>query len=552
MAGVATAPAQAVLGVREQVALIAELRWQLFRNALRAGKNWQDILGYIVLLPTLALMTLGGAVSMGVATYFLLNRNQPEGIGLLLLAIFLAWQLLPILFGAFAVELDFRTLLVFPLRFPTFFWVSLIYGLLDPAAATSLLWLAGLTTGIALARPELLPWAAVVLLVFAAANLFLNRLIHSWLERLLARRRGRELLITVFILSILALQLFGIVGERWGSRAKPYLQKAAGMTVVLPPGLAGRSVAEAARSNLLGAVADAALLAGYGGLFGWLLRRRLIHKYRGEEVSESRRPEAVAAGARVRPGWVLPGFSGSVAAIYEKEVRYFLRNGPMLITLIIPVLIFLPLVFPTGGSRSGSNPFARAPDLVFPAAVAYMVMVLSHLAYNSLAFEGYGVQFLLAAPVRFRDVMLAKNLFYTTLIGLELLIVWLFIGLFLKPPGLLVLATTLAALALAVLVNLTVGNVLSLQFPRRFDFGKFRQRQSGLTVVVLLGVMLVLVVGGGFVFVLAWRWHKLWLAGVIFLALAGAALVLYLIMLDRTSRLAEARRDVLLGELCRP
>src|ERR1039458_10695774 len=84
--------------------------------------------------------------------------------------------------------------------------------------------------------------------------------------------------------------------------------------------------------------------------------------------------------------------------------------------------------------------------------------------------------------------MLAKNLFHGTLIGLEALLVLGVLTAMGHPPGLLIILATWAALMFAALIHLGVGNWLSLQFPRKFEFGVRRQRPSGLTMLISFGL----------------------------------------------------------------
>src|SRR5208337_3146370 len=106
----------------------------------------------------------------------------------------------------------------------------------------------------------------------------------------------------------------------------------------------------------------------------------------------------------LRLGWNLPGFTTPVAAVFEKEMRYLLRSGPMLLTLIMP--IFVLIIFRFGAmnaARQSGFPFARTPDMAFPAAAGYTLLILTNLVYNSFGGDAGGIQFFYASPVRFRE-----------------------------------------------------------------------------------------------------------------------------------------------------
>ncbi|MGH9817897.1 MAG: hypothetical protein ACRD6I_17655, partial [Candidatus Acidiferrales bacterium] len=119
-----------------------------------------------------------------------------------------------------------------------------------------------------------------------------------------------------------------------------------------------------------------------------------------------------------------------------------------------------------------------------------------------------------------------------------------------RAPGALSTAVTLAALPFLLLAQLTAGNLLSLHFPRRFDFGRFKQRQSGMSVLLGLLQQIVTVGIAGAIFALArWSGH-LWVAGLVYPVLGAAMWQAYRIALEHYDHLAARRREALLDELC--
>lgn len=547
MAGVAAAP-----GVWQQVWLVAGLRWRLLRNSLRSQRAQLELIGNFLVVGLGGLLAVGGAVGFAAGAFLAVNRNTPQTLVLLLWAVLLVWQLLPLLLAAFSSGAGMRGLLHLPFRFRAFFLLHLFYGLFDPAAMLSLAWLAGIAAGVTLAKPVLLPWTLLLLAVFAAFCLFLNRVIYLWLERLLARRRTREILFVVFILAMLSLQFLGPAMERWGKAVAPYWQAIYEWTWLLPPGLAGESL-----FGVRGVAMQAAAAAGlalYAAAFGLLLRRRLLAQYRGEDLGETMAPEQlqpVKREAASELAWELPGLSRPVAAVFRKEVRYLQRNSVLLLNLLAPLLILAFLAFAQTAGRN-SQFLSRAPiEILFPAAIGYALLVLTQTSYNSFAFEGRGIQFYLLAPVRFREVLLGKNLLQAILIAAEFAVIWVVVAVLAAPPGPALTLATLVAAAFVVLVNFSVGNYMSLAYPRRFDFGKFRQRQSGMTVLVTLAVQLFTMGLSGLIFAGTYFLKKIWLAVLAFLLLAAAAYALYHWSLGHCSQLAERKREVLTAELCR-
>jgi ABC-2 type transport system permease protein len=288
-------------------------------------------------------------------------------------------------------------------------------------------------------------------------------------------------------------------------------------------------------------------------VLGWLLAIRLRAEYRGENLSEARRP-AAEARSTVREGWNVAGFSPTVAALFEKDLRYLLRNTAAYLTLLVPVLIILMLSM--GRHRSPHRKitgFMLGPSTYFPIGVAYILLTLAGLGYNNMAYDGPGLPMLFAAPVRFRDVMVAKNLLQTMVLAAEVIIVFVVVQFVGGPTPPAVVGLTLAAALWVFLTNLTVGNLVSLYFPRKWKPGQMRRQQgSGVAVALSLGVQ---VVAGGLVAVLyflsRWAGNTAW-CGVGLLGLAGIAWLAYRRVLNLVSGIAWKRREALMAELSRP
>lgn len=539
------------VGMGTQAALIAGLRWRLLRNSLRMGRARWELAAQIVLGAAASVVAVATGVGLGMGAYLLMSRGQPEKLAVMLLVVFLGWQLLPLLVAVSGIEFDFRNLLRFPLRFSTFFLLSVLYGLFEPAGVAALLWLGCIGGGIYLARPDLLSATAVALVTLAGVSLLFNRILFSWLERVFEERRKREAFFLVFLLGLLSIQLFVALGERWGKELDLILEPVRPLADVLPPGAASRAIASGARGEAQGVAEHIVLLGAYGLGCAVLLRRRLRAQYLGEDAGESRVAGLGSQQRAVLFGWKLPGFPGPVTAMVEKEARYVVRNGPMVLTMLVPLFFIVFFAIVKGGPEEEIEFLARAPEMMFPSAVAYALLVLAPLAYNCFAFDGRGIQALMLAPVRFRDVLVGMNLVHGAMIFFEGVVIWVLLGLLVNPPGGRIVAATFSGLLFATLVHLTAGNVVSLYFPRRFDFGKFRQRQSGAGALIGLGVQIV-VLGMAALVLLAARWmESLWWGVGIFLGLSAAAWQVYLLGLEHCGRLAEERREVLTTELCR-
>ena len=86
------------------------------------------------------------------------------------------------------------------------------------------------------------------------------------------------------------------------------------------------------------------------------------------------------------------------------------------------------------------------PELTFPLGAAYSLLLLTNLSYNNFGADGGGAQFFFASPVRFRQIMLGKNLAHAAVFAVEVLLMWLGTCLLYRPPSLGVTLATFAGI----------------------------------------------------------------------------------------------------------
>jgi ABC-2 type transport system permease protein len=277
-----------------------------------------------------------------------------------------------------------------------------------------------------------------------------------------------------------------------------------------------------------------------------LVHLRLWDQYRGANPSEGEKRQQRIANSAITRGWSFPGIRGPLAAIYEKEIRYFSRSGPMLFTVLMPVVVVLVV----WGGRKGI--LTHQAGYALPVGAAYCLLLLSNVVYNSFGGDGSGIQFFLTSPVSFRKIAAGKNLAHLTILALDVFILWIGIRVVYQPPGLEAIALTFAWFLFALPTNLAVGNLLSLYSPKRIEYATFgRQRPSESTIVVSLLVQMGSIAIGALAIFISHRYSNLWIATLILLALAVPAVAGYIILLLRLDRIVIRRREVLATELCK-
>jgi ABC-2 type transport system permease protein len=545
-----------VTSVRAQLTAIAELRWRMFVNGLRTRRGKTELASRLIVASAFALGGLGAFSACIGMSWFFVSDSRPELLAFPLWAIFLFWQFFPVMATAFTNNPDSSELLRFPLTYRAYFLVRLAYGYFDPASALGSLGLLGVLIGVTFAHPSLFLWTSLALFTFAIFNLVLMQMIFAWIERWLAQRRTREIFGVLFILFMLSFQLINPVVQHLSRGPHPELRRdlqiATQVQAVLPPGLTAKAVASIFEGHLLAGFACLLFLAALTLCVGLLLHIRIRAQFHGENLSEAAAHPEVKQTGPLRLGWHLPGFSHSVAAVFEKEMRYLGRSGPMLLTLIMPIFMLLIVRFGAMNAFRHSNSFSRTPDMAFPGAAAYSLLILTNLVYNSFGGDGGGMQFFYGSPVQFRHIILGKNLTHAGVLLLNVAFAWIAVTYLYGAPHLAVTVATLAGLLFATPLNFAAGNLLSLYAPKKRDFSTFgRQNVSQTTVLVSFGMQIVIVAVGGAVFAIARLYQNLWLAALLFLVLAAISFPAYLVILRRLDGVAIERRETLLAELCR-
>jgi ABC-2 type transport system permease protein len=355
----------------------------------------------------------------------------------------------------------------------------------------------------------------------------------------------------LFFVAMIGFQFIGPALNRYSQRPAPqrfqYLQKVVPVQRVLPPGLCVEMLKSAKKSNAPQALGELALIFAYSGAALGLLHIRLRQQYRGENPEAgSSRSASTPLENEVRRGWKLPLVSAPVSAVFEKEMRYFSRSGPMLFTMIMPLIVILLL---WGGRRSVLQ---HQSEFFFPIGAGYCLLVMTNLVYNSFGGDGGGIQCYLMAPITFRQIVFAKNLAQFAVLIAEILLLWLGVSLIYQPPHQVFLAITFCWYLFAAPINFSVGNLLSLYSPKKIDYAIFgRQRASETTIFASLGVQLAVMGIGALAMFVGYHYADYWIGALVLAVLAIPSIAAYIILLRRIDGIVMTRREVLATELCK-
>lgn len=422
MAGLAEAiPGEQATGVgpfsrlaRAQYAALAAMRWSMFRNSVRSTQGAIELGARTVSTLVFAVMGLGIAFGLGVGSYQAASQRQWNILAIVVWIAFLLWQIVPITLASFQQQFDMGGLLRFPLSFSSFCGLHILFGLVDISTIMGGFCCAGIWLGITLARPAIAVPAAVALLAFAAFNVLLVRAVFAWIDRWLAQRRTREMVMALFFIALLSMNFLNPafrshkkMSAQTRAATAHWVHTAEAVQVWLPAGAAAQAIGGAGEGNSLQWIDFLALLGLYGLAAGGVLAVRLAAEFRGESFGEA--PARASSEVRRRQ-WLLDG-SGPIAAVMEKELRTIARAVPLLYGLGVPlVMVFLFAGLFRNGSHGSIN-FSWGLLI----SVAYTVIGFTQLIYNNLGTEGAGIQILFLSPTPLRKVLLAKNLFHAAL-----------------------------------------------------------------------------------------------------------------------------------------
>jgi ABC-2 type transport system permease protein len=198
---------------------------------------------------------------------------------------------------------------------------------------------------------------------------------------------------------------------------------------------------------------------------------------------------------------------------------------------------------------------AQHPSYLLAGSVGYVLLGPLATLYNIFGADGPGTQLYLLAPVRLRDVILAKNLASLALLLVEVVLTWSLVSaLATAPIPLSTQISTVFWIAFMLFANLALGTLRSIQAPRKIAIAQARRvrnpsasKTSGLLVLaILFGSMLLQIP----VTLLCDHFHNPWLAALIFAPLAAAAVAAYGLLLWNADRLILTHRDLFAQDLC--
>jgi hypothetical protein len=410
-----------------------------------------------------------------------------------------------------------------------------------------------ISLGAGLARGQVVS----ALVVAACATLFgiaLAKLLSTGVGALMRRKRTRGEAVLAFlgVLGALSGVLLGQAEHFFGR-----LNSFPALLRLTPPGAV--AVALTAPSVNANYLLSLAVLLAYTLLLTTLTYKIALGALRGggakrrkKAVASSRDPATGASELEAKAGgWRLPFGSEELSAIFEKELRYALRNAQLRTMAVMPIILSLSLKMI--GSRRGGSSAALLPESLTPymegsgaaLSVLYTFLITSALSANLFGYESGGMRAYVLAPVARSKILLGKNLamFFVSLVGaVAVTLVNALIYRDLTPRALLFTALSFVFFAAA---TATIGNFFSINFPKRLEYGK-RMNASGVAGLLLLPVFLCIAAAPALAVLGGYAAQSLTFEYAILAAFAIAGVVVYFLTLKAQGRwLARHELDIL-------
>jgi ABC-2 type transport system permease protein len=593
---------------RSQFAAIANLRWRVTVNSLRRKGGAGELIARILIYPLFAFLALIPTVGIGAGAFLIAHFDKLQHLSWLLWGTFAFCQLLNINLGQPGTTFDPTQLIRFPMRLGNYVAIRLFFGLLTPANVIgtlmcfyAFLGLAVFAAANVLFSRMVFAWVdrwlstrrarevfTALIFAFSMGVQFVNFAVNP------AYNRGRH-------------QHSHLITQARAQFILNAYHHAAPVMAALPPGLTSASIIAASQQRHTAFLADTLACAAFAAVFLLTFAWRMRTEFRGENLSnvanavsgkaagsravpsfpsapedsrfqgaglQPRRNDSVTTGSHSSPALKGTGFSPSVSpaktigasapegrpagltgffrhslppivpAILAKEFLYVRRNTGVFYSMVAPiVMVFL---FSMRMSARGSGAW------LFPAALGYTLLGIAPLSYNSFGLEATGAQLYFMAPVRLRDVVLAKNLMNFLLAFAEVVAVFLILTFISTMPPLLSVATGLLWAAATLLLSTSLGNRRSISAPKKVDLTRMSRKQaSGLSGLISMGILLGSAAVGALVLLGARLLHLPWLPLPIMAAYAAVGFFVYTRSLTTIDSFALDHRDELFEELCK-
>ena len=504
----------------------------------------------------IALSLLGGVFWYGLWSFaalaaFSYMASAPAArldtsLPLLLAGVCLYWQLMPVVSASMGSSLDLRKLLVYPLPHARLFFVEILLRL--ASGLEMILVLAGAAAGLAM-NPGTHGSAgmACAFAVFVLFNLLLASGVRSLLERLLTRRKVRELLVLITAALWVLPRFILLTGIR--SRMSDRVLGAA-LAACLPWSAAAHAALGQVGTFAWPWLALWTLAAAWFGRMQF--ERSLRYDAAAAQASPAESPgRAAFADLCYRmPSRILPD---PVGAIVEKELRTLARS-PVFRNLFFMgftfgLLVWLPMVIGRTGVGAHRDSFLATHFLTIVSL--YALTLLGQVTYwNCLAFDRSAAAFWFVMPQPISAVVVAKNIASQAPVYLEIAVLAGISSALRLLTGWGEVVEALAVVGTCSLYMLAMGNITSIEYPRGLNPDRASQGGSAGRFQLLVLVFYPLaILPAALAFLARYAFSSETVFAVVLALAAAMGAIIYKLTLGSAAASAIDRREAILQAL---
>ena len=490
-----------------------------------------------------------GGVFTAHAPADLLRSSLPLGF----MGVCLYWQAMPVLSASMGSSLDLRKLLVYPVPHEKLFRIELLLRVSNAIEVLMVLAAAviGLLCNPAFAGRTVFLSLAGAVLVFAVFNVLLASGVRSLLERLLARRKVRELVALVLALMWVVPRFVMMTG------AKPAWLTGAG-AVMRSFGWPWSAAAHAAIpfGESAGTTALAWLsLCVWVSVAAWFGRTQFERNLRYDSLAAQATPMKPVSYRTRRWSerfYRVPAllWKDPLAAIVEKELRTLMRSPRFRLVFVMGFTFGLMFWLPMVLRRNASHPGFLAQNFLVIVCIYAMTLIGQVTYWNCFGIDRSAAIFYFAAPQPLSRALLGKNIACLFFLYLEALV--------------------LTVLTLAVRVNFTfrqavetfvvigvcsayvmaLGNLSSVHYPRALTPERVSQSGGGNRAQAMVGMLYpVVLLPVGLAYIARYAFDSEVAFAVVLAVAAIIAAIFYWVAMDSAVKSAAARRQMILEAL---
>jgi len=529
------------------IAAILLAQWRSMRTFRSGGSRAAAVVSWI---SGLLFYGFWAAAAFGAQAFF---ANPENGhlfsivlsSGLVLM--FLYWQVTPVITASMGASLDLKKLLAYPIPHGKLFLVEVLLRL--TTCGEMLLVLAGVVIGLwrnpvtgGLRHAPVLLGAAFLYIAF---NILLAAGLRNLLERLLLRKRMKEVMMFLLITASILPQF--LLNKKF--RPAQLDSLSIPDTLFLPWSATSHLLLSSSFAVPLAAMSVCLALAYF--FSRWQFETNLHF-----DGSSAKAPAALKRMGTIRYDaffrWPARVFPDPVAAIIEKELRSLVRTPQFRLIFLLGsafgLIMWLPHLM---GKGRNTHSFMNENILTF--ASVYGVLVLGQVSYfNCFGLERSAAQAWYSFPVPIIRTLVAKNLAAATFIALQVTMVTLTSIVLRLDVSPLKFIENVVVSGLAAVYLMAFGNIASVRMPRAVNPDKMTQSgaSKAMNAVILLVFPVVMLPIG-----LAYWARTVFHSEPVFFALLGVAAILgailYWMGLTSAADAAYGRREKILSDLSR-